>query len=134
MSNQIKVLILVVALVGAGFFFYRSLTASSDSGVDLGEISYWVCANESCGKDFELTLAQLASVGQGGFVACPHCGQRKTARAAKCPACSRHITTVGHGSVPELCPHCGIKLGEATAHGASASKGAKPTNTRRPGG
>ncbi|GMU36037.1 MAG: hypothetical protein KJ057_00585 [Phycisphaerae bacterium] len=134
MSNQVKTLILVVALAGAGFFFYRNLTSPSDSGVNMQETTYWVCHNESCKKDFEVPLAKVAAAAkEGGYVACTHCGQRKTSRAQKCPSCNRNLEMVGHGALPSVCPHCKENIGEASVHGYEPAAG-KKTPTRKTGG
>lgn len=117
-SNSIKVIVLVAAVAGAGFFFYRSLSGPPESGVDMGQPTYWVCRNEACGKDFEISLSEFAkSKDESGRVKCPACGQMKTQRANKCPSCSRNLELVGHGDLPEVCPHCKANIGEASLHG-----------------
>ncbi len=127
-SNSIKVGLLVAALAGAGFLFYRNLAGPSESGVDMGQPTYWVCRNEACGKDFEISLAELAKKrDDNGRVACTFCGQLKTTRANPCPSCSRNLEFIGHGDLPEVCPYCKANVGDVAVHGqkpaAAKSKG-----------
>lgn len=136
MSNQVKGGIIFLALVAAGFMFYRYMTAKSDSGVDLSEPSFWVCHNEGCGKDFEIPLSVLATRKKNDDTSpltCPHCGSAKVSRANKCPNCGRNIEFVGHGEFPENCPHCKAKIGDVPQHNVNLPKEgtAKPSGSGR---
>lgn len=133
MSNQIKVGVIVVALAATAFLLYRNLTGKSDSGVDLSEPSYWVCRNEGCGRDFEVPLSVLAKKQKSNDTSpmtCSHCGSAKVTRANRCPSCAKNIEFVGHGELPEICPHCKTKIGEASQHDSRGAKG-KSSSGRR---
>jgi len=136
-SNGIKYAVIVVGLAAAGFFFWRNLSAKSEYGEDLEAPTYWLCANEGCGKEFQVSLGEFISAqGTGGEevrVKCPACGSQKVLRANPCPHCGRNLQLIGHGSLPEICPHCKGKTGEigAVQHGAGPEEPEKPGGRSR---
>lgn len=114
MNQKIQVGLVVVLLGVAGYLGYRWWTTPGAGTQDMSIKIAWLCKNADCGKDFELTAAEFSKQRVPGtaIVACPHCGEIRTARGYSCPNpdCGRTNQSVGHGSAPEVCVHCGKSM------------------------
>ena len=112
MSQKTQIGLIVVLLGVAGYMGYRWWTSPSAGTQDMSFKIAWVCKNADCGKDFDLTTAEIIKQKVPGtsVVPCPHCGEIKTARGHKCPNCERNNQSVGHGDAPEVCGHCGESM------------------------
>ena len=100
------------ALVGAGVMTVINLTGSGEpEGLD--RLSYWVCRNDDCGGEFEITLAQFQQLSDEneGYVPCPKCQKRTTVRATPCANCMRIVPTLEHDRLPDRCPFCEKPIG-----------------------
>lgn len=107
-GQQIKLVVALVLLAGAGALLYRFFTAPRADGEDLPGGMFWICKNPECGFEFNLSLAETKKQRNiEGRVPCPKCDERMTAPGFKCPACDRVVDPVGHGGVPDNCQYCG---------------------------
>ncbi|MDX9910535.1 MAG: hypothetical protein RBS39_01750 [Phycisphaerales bacterium] len=108
MKQMILVVVALAAVGGAIYFATQGGQKKSDEGMSREAVFY--CANPSCPEhDFSCSLRELGNleVDEDGNFKCPHCGSFETTRGQACLSCGKAVPYVGHGSMPEKCPHCG---------------------------
>jgi len=110
MKNVVLTTIAVLALGAAALIITNSLKGQ-DTGEGMDTEHAFLC--QECGHGFQITKGQLARErrdGGGGNPECPECGTRKTSHAVLCEECGGHLQTIGHGQIPDVCPHCDARL------------------------
>lgn len=111
----IKIGFAVVALAAAAALFYNHFTSGGDPNEDRGQTTFWLCQNDACGAEFDLTLDEAAEIPVvDGAIPCAACGRVLATRAFQCPACKRAIRPAGHASMPTECEHCGANPDQLT--------------------
>ncbi len=107
-SERIKVGAAVVVLGVAGVFVYKNVFGDPGHGETLPEGTFWICRNENCNNEFNLSLSEVKSLRNAdGLVPCPKCNEWRVMRGYSCDSCDRVYQQVGHGAKPDNCPHCG---------------------------
>ena len=107
MKQMILVVVALAAVGGAIFFATRGGDPAADEGLSREAMFY--CGNANCPeRQFFSSLRDLANVevDEEGNYKCPNCGQFETVRGQACLSCNKVVPYVGHGSLPEKCPHC----------------------------
>lgn len=75
------------------------------------DLTHWACEAPGCGHGFTLTLHELFKSGKyDDGVRCPKCGKGECRRSHQCHACRGMIPIVGHGDLPDHCPHCKVRV------------------------
>ena len=91
----------VVAIVVAAWLGLRRPA----NNANFPEGTYWMCSNQGCGHEFNLTMKQLGEhhrTNYGQPVSCPNCKQ-PAVRAQRCPHCGK-IYPMQRQATP--CPSC----------------------------
>jgi|GEM_PF-2152208 len=115
MKKAIQVVLSVCLLAAAGYFVHQYLNAPVPG--DEGKDALWLCTSAGCEREFRTPPAAMVAnlkTNPDGAMPCPACGKSLTIRAAECTACMRAVRTIGHGQLPDACPHC-----KASMHGIS---------------
>jgi hypothetical protein len=124
-SKAIKVSVLVVILLAAGYLFYRSRTGDGGQPDDLKSATPYVCPAD--GATLNVTAASFdkmlrtgevgppegtEAVGRarsGFFVRCPTCKKRVMVEGLRCEKDGTVFRKVGADQKPGACPKCGWK-------------------------
>lgn len=95
-------MVIVATVVAVAAFAWMRDSAST---VNAPEGTWWLCTNDQCKHEFNLTLNQVSdhhARNYGQPVPCPKC-QTRAARAEKCPHCGKlYPQTRGR----MICPFC----------------------------
>ena len=113
-KDMIMMFLAAAFLAVAGIVFINN-QGPKDNGEGLDRLDYYTCQN--CGEEFSMTLAELNEAKvhpETGLPVCPNCGEYTVTHAYPCPNCGRHLKLVGHGQLPDICPHCGHRIVEPT--------------------
>lgn len=103
-SNIVKIAAAVIALAAAGYLAWRQYQVAEVDDVQ-NVMTTFLC--EDCKRMFDKTVREVqATVNNETPLACPDCGKSQVSRVFKCPNCTEALRPVGHGSYPEICPHC----------------------------
>ena len=107
-SDQIKVGAAIVVMGVAGVLIYKNVFGDPGHGENMPEGTFWICGNESCNNEFNMSLSKVRSLRNAdGLVPCPKCNEWRVTRGHVCDSCKRVYEPVGHGGKPDNCPHCG---------------------------
>ncbi len=111
-KNVIMGLVAVVALGAAVFVMLnRQDGVSEDPREGMGQMQVWIC--RTCKAEDSMSKQEWADRATAGNFNCTSCGGVDLANAAYCPnpACGKAMETIGHGRLPNTCPHCNQSLG-----------------------
>jgi ribosomal protein L40E len=94
MNQRILTIVSAAVAVVAGFFVIKNIVGGADgyggNNANWPEGIYYICGNESCKAQFNLTVEQLSDVKLKDPLAlpvCPKCGDNHPIRADKCKTC-----------------------------------------------
>ncbi|MFQ5424727.1 MAG: hypothetical protein ACE5F9_12205 [Phycisphaerae bacterium] len=106
--QQIKIGVIVVALVGAGVAFWLSRPGSSTLPDAPESATEWMC--DECRHAFSLTISEVseaqAKAGGASPLFCPACNEKDAYRVATCPKCATKYFSSDVPGSSGVCPKC----------------------------
>src|SRR5262245_21266611 len=110
--KTVALLLAVVAILALAIGLARRWAVSEARNADFPDGTLWVCGNRDCGKDFTLSLEEVAhfyATNSDGRMVCPHCSRAGAERAQRCNSCAR-VFPRAIATTARVCPHCKAPL------------------------
>lgn len=127
-KNVIMGAIAVVALGVAVFLMLnRGGANNEDPAESMSQRQVWVCAD--CKAETAMTKREYLDSLNNQTFGCSGCRGTNLQSALYCtvPTCGKAIPTIGHGRLPNSCPHCGTVFGQwenqENSHGVTPPPG-----------
>lgn len=112
MNNSHAAKILATLLIG-GVAVALILNEMNRSDDELETHLHYICLEETCGHEFEMSVREVASLAKHGeSLRCPLCGSYSFKDAIPCVECGLLFKLLDNGALPPNCPHCDAVIGD----------------------